>query len=80
MQAQEESLWLETGSEAVESEVRQIHVSNGFTRLHADHCCYFKWFENSYIILVLYVDDMLVVESSMKEIVNSRSSWRKNSQ
>ena len=44
-------------------------VSSEFVRLRADHCCYFKWFENFYIILLLYVDDMLVAGSSMKEIV-----------
>ena len=33
-----------------------------------DHCCYFKRFDGCYIILLLYVDDMLVVGSSMKEI------------
>jgi len=44
--------------------------SSGFTRLAADHCCYSKWFENFYIMLLLYVDDMIVVGSSMKEIVN----------
>ena len=42
-------------------------------RLEADHCCYFKYFENSYIILLLYVDDMLVVGSSMKEIVTLKA-------
>jgi len=48
-------------------------VSSGFTRLQADHCCYSKWFENSYIILLLYVDDMLVAGSCMKEIVNLKA-------
>ena len=45
-------------------------AGSGFSRLQADHCCYYKWFENFYIILLLYVDDMLVEGSSMKEIVN----------
>ena len=45
-------------------------VSSGFIRLQADHCCYFKWFENSYIILLLYADNMQVAGSRMKEIVN----------
>jgi len=49
-------------------------MSSGFTRLEADHCCYSKWFENSYIMLLLYVDDMLVVGFSMKEIVNLKAS------
>jgi len=48
-------------------------VSSGFTRLEADHCCYSKWFENSYIMLMLYIDDMLVAGSSMKEIVNLKA-------
>jgi hypothetical protein len=41
-----------------------------FTRCNADHCCYVKSFENSYIILLLYVDDMLVAGSSIWEIQN----------
>ena len=40
----------------------------GFKKCGADHCCYLKFFDNSYIILLLYVDDMLIVESSIKEI------------
>jgi len=33
-----------------------------------DHCCYVKKYTNSYVILVVYVDDMLIVGSSMTEI------------
>ena len=33
-----------------------------------DHCCYFKRLDNYYIILLLYVDDMLIVGSNMAEI------------
>ena len=44
--------------------------SHGFTRCQADHCCYFKKFDNNFIILLLYVDDMLVAGSDMQEIVN----------
>ena len=41
----------------------------GYTRCHSDHYVYLKK-ENdgSYIILLLYVDDMLVVGSNMQEI------------
>ena len=49
-------------------------MSSGFTKLEADHCYYFKWFENSYIMLLLYVDDMLVVGFSMKDIMNLKAS------
>ena len=33
-----------------------------------DHCCYFKRLDNCYIILLLYVDDMLIIGSNMAEI------------
>ena len=42
--------------------------SLGYTRYQADHCCYVKYFDNSYIILLLYVNDMLIVGSSIEEI------------
>ena len=42
--------------------------TNNYFRCNADHCCYFKRFESSYIILLLYVDDMLVAGSDMGEI------------
>ena len=35
-----------------------------FKRCEIDHCCYVKFFNNSYIILLLYVDDMLIAGSS----------------
>ena len=37
----------------------------GFKRCEADHYCYFKSFDNSYIILLLYVDDMLIARSDI---------------
>jgi hypothetical protein len=41
----------------------------GYSRCHSDHYVYFKKLENgSYIILLLYVDDMLVVGSNMQDI------------
>ena len=44
-------------------------VSHNFTRSEYDHCVYFKKLENDmFIILVLYVDDMLVTSNSMFEI------------
>jgi len=52
-------------------------ISSGFTRLQADHYCYAKWFENFFIILLLYVDDMLIGRSSMKEIVNLKAKLAK---
>jgi len=52
-------------------------INSGFIRLQATYCYYSKWFENSYIILLLFVDDMLVVGSSMKDIVNLKAKLAK---
>jgi hypothetical protein len=44
-------------------------IEQGYNRCHFDHCVYFKGLENgSYIILLLYVDDMVVTGSNMKDI------------
>jgi hypothetical protein len=44
-------------------------TKQGYSRCHSDHCVYFKRLENgNYIILLLYVDDMLVAESNMQDI------------
>ena len=49
----------------------------GFKRCEADHCCYVKSFDNSYIILLLYVDDMLIAGSSIEEINNLKKQLSK---
>ena len=48
-----------------------------FKRCEVDHCCYVKFFNNSYIILLLYVDDMLIVGSSIEEINNLKKQLSK---
>ena len=41
----------------------------GYTRCHSDHCVYMKkQNDGSYIILLLYVDDVLVAGSNLQEI------------
>jgi hypothetical protein len=41
----------------------------GYSRCHSDHCVYFKRIENgSYIILMFYVDERIVVGSNMHDI------------
>ena len=49
----------------------------GFKRCEANHCCYVKSFDNSYIILLLYVDDMLIAGSSIEEINNLKKQLSK---
>ena len=48
-----------------------------FKRCEANHCCYVKSFDNSYIILLLYVDDMLIAGSIIKEINNLKKQLSK---
>jgi hypothetical protein len=44
-------------------------TEKSYSRCHSDHCVYFKRIENgSFIILLLYVDDMLVAGSNLKDI------------
>ena len=49
----------------------------GFKRCEVDHCCYIKFFGNSYNILLLYVDDMLISGSRIKEINNLKKQLKK---
>ena len=43
--------------------------NRGYSRCHSDHCAYFKRLDDdNYIILCLYVDDMLVAGSNMDHI------------
>ena len=48
-----------------------------FKRCEANHCCYVKFFDNSYIILLLYVDDMLIAGSNIEEINNLKKQLSK---
>ena len=38
-----------------------------------DPCCYIKKYTDSYVFLLLYVDDMLTAGSSMREIINVKT-------
>ena len=40
-----------------------------FKRCEADHYCYVKSFDNSFIILLLYVDDMLIARSRLRRLI-----------
>ena len=37
-------------------------ISNGFTMVEEDHCVYVKWSKERFLILSLYVDDILLLE------------------
>lgn len=42
--------------------------NNNFARYQKDHYCYFKVLDGSFIILLLYVDDMFTAGPNMQEI------------
>jgi hypothetical protein len=47
----------------------RLMTEQGYSICHSDHCVYFKRLQNgSYIIFLLYVDDMLVAGSNMQDI------------
>ena len=49
----------------------------GFQKYNVDHCYFFKRYKSSYIILLLYVDDMLVAGSYIDEIKNLKAQLSK---
>jgi len=49
----------------------------GFQKCNVDHCCFFKRYKSSYIILLLYVDDVLVAGSDIDEIKNLKMQLSK---
>ena len=50
--------------------------NNGFLRCQVDHCCHIKRFHGSYTILLLYVDDMWILGTSIHEIDKLKRSYR----
>ena len=42
--------------------------NNNFLKCQIDYYCYVNKFDNFYIILLLYIDDMLIVGASMKKL------------
>ena len=53
-------------------------VSQGYHKSEYDYCVYFKKLDNDiFIILVLYVDDMLIASKSMSEINDLKAQLSK---
>lgn len=51
--------------------------NNGFLRCQVNHCCYGKRFDNSYITLLLYVDDFFIVKANIHEINELKNNLSK---
>ena len=54
-------------------------MGHGYTRTNADHCVYVRKFPNGkFVILLLYVDDMLTVEKDVEVIGNLKKDLFKS--
>ena len=49
-------------------------VFNGFTMVEKYHCVYIKWSKESFFILSLHVDDILL-DVNKKKIIIARKTW-----
>jgi len=52
----------------------QAILNDGFTMMEEDHCMYLKRSNNSFIILSLYVDNILIARNS-KEMIDTTKKW-----
>ena len=43
-------------------------MENGFLKCDTDHCCFIKRYGESYVILLIYVDDMLIAGPDLARI------------
>ena len=69
MSIEEEPIRIEAGSPIVVSEVRLLHDHQGYHKTQADHCVFVKKYEGGdFLILLLYVDDMLIVGQDQAKI------------
>ena len=52
----------------------QAILEDGFTMMEDDHCMYIKRSNNYFIILSLYVDDILIVGND-KKLIDVTKKW-----
>ena len=56
----------------------RVVLSNGFTMIEEDHCVYVKLSKGSFIILSLYIDDILLTDNDMEMIIATKGSLSSN--
>ena len=59
----------DTAEDAEPVEQESFTEVDGSSEMDDHHCCYFKRFGETFIILLLYVDDMLIAGADMGEIL-----------
>ncbi|KAE8697282.1 omega-6 fatty acid desaturase, endoplasmic reticulum isozyme 1 [Hibiscus syriacus] len=73
----EEEIYMRQPEGFIEADKKNLVCRLKKSLCQADHCCYIKRFNNSFIILLLYVDDMLVAGSDIQEIINLKQKLSK---
>ena len=53
-----------------------VLVTNGYSINDADKCIYNKYEDNTYLVICLYVDDMLIFGTSLKVICETKKLLR----
>ena len=54
-------------------------LSQGYRQSDIDHCCYTKWAKDgSFLILILYVDDILLAGSNIEVLASLKSKLKDN--
>ena len=49
-------------------------LKDGFTMMEGDHCAYIKCSNNHFIIISLYVDDILIARND-KKLIDVTKKW-----
>ena len=74
MSAEEKLVRAEAGTWKFES----FMVDHGFNKTQADHCVFVKKYDGGdFLILLLYVDDMLIVRQDLKKIASLKKALSK---
>ena len=73
MQDHKELVWTKASTKAVVQEIRINHNQEWILQSFKGSLFLLKKYTDSYVFLLLYVDDMLIAGSSMREINNLKT-------
>ena len=73
VQSHQELVWTKAAPSQWYKKFESFMTKSGFCKAEKDPCCYFKKYTDSYVFLLLYVDDMLIAGSSMRKINNLKT-------
>lgn len=68
MQIAKELVWFKIGPNSVYKKFDGFMHEIEFSRCHADYCCYVKKYDNNFIIVLFYIDDILIADSCTQQM------------